>query len=82
VDVGLHHHRVQGLIDPAPRFEDDREERALTQRGIRRETSPACVDTTRSRPPFRLVTRAGVRSWCPICNAGDLDALTPGGEAP
>src|SRR4051794_37181758 len=31
MDVGLHHHRVQRLIDPAPRLEDDREERALTQ---------------------------------------------------
>jgi len=29
--VGLHHHRVQGLIDPPPRLQDHREERALAQ---------------------------------------------------
>ncbi len=31
VHVGLHHHRVQGLIDPPARLEDRREERALAQ---------------------------------------------------
>ena len=31
VDVGLHHHRVQGLVDPPPRLQDGREERALAQ---------------------------------------------------
>ena len=31
VDVGLHHHRVQGLVDPPARLEDRREERALAQ---------------------------------------------------
>ena len=31
VDVGLHHHRIQGLVDPAAGFEDGREERALPQ---------------------------------------------------
>ena len=31
VDVGLHHHRIQGLVDPPPRLQDHREERALAQ---------------------------------------------------
>ena len=31
VDVGLHHHRIQRLVDPAPRLKDDREERSLAQ---------------------------------------------------
>jgi len=31
VHVGLHHHWVQGLIDPPPRLQDHREERALAQ---------------------------------------------------
>jgi hypothetical protein len=31
VHVGLHDHRVQGLIDPPAWFQDHREERALTQ---------------------------------------------------
>src|SRR3954452_20454284 len=30
-DVGLHHHRIQGLVDAAAGFEDDREERPLPQ---------------------------------------------------
>ena len=33
VDVGLHHHRVQRLVDPAAGLEDRREERALAQLG-------------------------------------------------
>jgi hypothetical protein len=33
VDVGLHHHRVQRLIDPPPRLQDGREEAALAQLG-------------------------------------------------
>jgi hypothetical protein len=33
VDVGLHHHHVQGMIDAAAGLEDDREERALPQLG-------------------------------------------------
>ena len=32
-DVGLHHHRVQRLVDPPARLEDRREERALAQLG-------------------------------------------------
>jgi hypothetical protein len=31
VDIGLHHYRIQGLVDPAPRLQDHREERALPQ---------------------------------------------------
>ena len=31
VHVGLHHHRVERLVDPTPRFEDDREERPLAE---------------------------------------------------
>jgi len=31
LDIGLHHHRVQGLIDPAPRLQDAGEERPLPQ---------------------------------------------------
>lgn len=31
VHPGLHHHRIQGLVDPAAAFEDDGEERALPQ---------------------------------------------------
>ena len=31
VHPGLHHHRIQGLVDPPSAFEDDREERALPQ---------------------------------------------------
>ena len=31
VDVGLHHHRIQGLVDPAAGFENAGEERALPQ---------------------------------------------------
>ncbi len=30
-DVGLHHHRVEGLIDPATRLQDAREERAAAE---------------------------------------------------
>ena len=33
VDVGLHHHRVQGLVDAPSGFEDRREERALAELG-------------------------------------------------
>ena len=33
VDVGLHHHRIEGLIDAATRFEDRREERTLAELG-------------------------------------------------
>ena len=31
VDVGLHHHRIKGLVDPPPRLEDRREERPSAQ---------------------------------------------------
>ena len=33
VDVGLHHHRVQRLVDAAPWLEDRREERSFAQLG-------------------------------------------------
>ena len=33
VDVGLHHHRVQRLVDPPPRVDDRREEAAMAQLG-------------------------------------------------
>ena len=33
VDVGLHHHRIQRLVDPSPRLEDRGKERALAQLG-------------------------------------------------
>jgi hypothetical protein len=33
VDVGLDHHRVQGLVDAAARFQDRRKERALAELG-------------------------------------------------
>jgi hypothetical protein len=33
VDVGLHHHRVQGLVDASTRFQDRREERPLAELG-------------------------------------------------
>lgn len=33
LDVGLHHDRVEGLVDAAPRLEDDGEERALAELG-------------------------------------------------
>ena len=33
VDVGLHHHRVQRLVDPSARLQDGREEAALAQLG-------------------------------------------------
>ena len=41
VDVGLHHHRVQGLVDPPPRRQDAGEERPGAQLGNAKAMSPA-----------------------------------------
>ena len=49
--VGLHHHRIQRLVDPPPRLEDRREERPFAQLrdpqlhvpGLRREQSRSCT---------------------------------------
>ena len=69
VDVGLHHHRVQGLIDPATRLEDLREERALAQlrdphvqvAGLGRQ-HPATVPVAVRDPLRRSVPSAPRRS--------------------
>jgi hypothetical protein len=62
LDVGLHHHRVQGLVDAAAGLEDHREDDPLRSLGIRKPTSPAWVVTSRGRVPFRSTVRDSVRS--------------------
>ncbi len=65
VDVGLHHHRIQGLIDPPARCEYLRKERPFRNAGIPRARSPAFVEGTRGRCPLRCVVRPSARSHAP-----------------
>ena len=61
VHIGLYHHRQQGPVDPAARFQQRREERPLARLGIFRSTSPALVDSSRERDPLRWVVRCWER---------------------
>ena len=63
VDVGLHHDRVEGLVDAAARLEDGREKEPLRSLGIRTSTSPALVASSLGRVPLRSVRRSSVRSY-------------------
>jgi hypothetical protein len=65
----LHHHRIQGLVDPPPRLQDRREERAPPQ--LRDpQLHIAGLATSLGRDPFWSVTRLGA-----LIAAG-ADALT------
>jgi hypothetical protein len=61
---------MQDLVDPPPRLQDHREERALTQLGIRSCRSPAWTASSRGRDPLRSEIRVSV------CLAVDADPLT------
>jgi len=69
VDVGLHHHRVQRLVDPAAGFEDHREERAFAELGD---------------PQLQVAGLGGQRSWTGPVAFGDplIGALIAGGADP
>lgn len=62
MQVSLHHHGEQGLIDPAPALQQRREE--LTSPGLRdpKLQIPAEVESVRNLAPFRVAVRFAVRS--------------------
>jgi hypothetical protein len=62
VDVGLHHHHVERLVDAASGLEDAGKNEPLRSLGIRSSTSPAFVASSLGRVPLRSVTRSSVRS--------------------
>ena len=66
MDVGLHHHRMQRLVDPAARLEDTGEERALAQL---RDRQLDVAGLGRQRPRPRAVA----------FGAASLGALIPAG---
>ncbi len=67
VDVGLHHHRVEGLVDPPPRRGDKMLGKNDPARsfGTVNAMSPAWVVSRRGRDPLRSVVRDSVRSYRP-----------------
>ena len=62
VDVGLHHHRVQRLVDPSAWGQDRGKNDPARSLGTASWMSPACVVNNRGRDPLRSVTRDSVRS--------------------
>ena len=62
VDVGLHHDRVQRLVDPAPRLEDGGEVGALAELGDPQLDVAGLGRHSLGRVPLRSVTRSSVRS--------------------
>jgi len=60
VDVGLHHHRAESLVDSVAGLEDRGEERPGRQLGIASCTPPALVVNNRGRCPLRRVVTLGV----------------------
>lgn len=68
MQVSLHHHREQGLIDPAAPLQQ-RRERPWRSLGIFKFRSPAVVVGTRGRDPFRRAVRSVLRSngAAPMC---------------
>ena len=54
MQVGLHDHREQRLVHPAPPFQQRREERSTCAREIRNSRFPAAVVTVRGPVPVPL----------------------------
>jgi len=63
VQIGLHHHREQRLIDPATPLQQRGKHDPARSLGIRSSKSPAEVVSSRERWPLRWPTRPSVR-WC------------------
>jgi hypothetical protein len=63
VEVGLHHHREQGLINPAAPLQQAGKERPGPQLGIRSSRSPAVVASSLGRCPLRWVSRSACAGW-------------------
>jgi hypothetical protein len=66
VQVGLHHHREQTLINPAASLQQRRKKNdPLRSLGIRRSKSPAMVVNVRGREPIRWLVLVSVLSYRP-----------------
>ena len=65
MQVGLHHHREQGLVDPAAPFQQAGEERPDAQLRDPQLQIPGRGRIVADREPLRWVVRWSVRSYGP-----------------